>query len=315
MRKGNGTMGSLSKKKKGRLSSLAVFLLVFLVFLLVFGGLCLWMVVKINQERREAGVSAPAAASSTSQSIAFTSEDERDLFLVTVDEEAQGFVAVHTDPANARIRTLAIPRETLVEVGTAEKRLFEVYASDGARQAQEAVSRLIGLTFDNYAVLTYDKAETLLGKLDKGVLFTIPEDLNYQSETPGESIQLRGGLTSLTASQVVSVLRYPTWNGGRKQQADVQAQLASAVINQYLVADRDLQADFDSFVGLLQSDIKISHFIAAKPGLEYLAARNTGSICASVSLDGQYTGSGEAMAFRMADDAPAKLEAVFGNEP
>ena len=313
MGKVGGEMASLSGKKKGRLSSLAVFLLVFLVFLLVFGGLCLWMVGKINQERRGTA-SAPETASDSSLAVVFTAEDERDLFLVTVDDTAQGFVVVHADPANARIRTLSIPRDTLVETGTSQKRLFEVYASDGVRKAQDAVSRLLGLSFDNYAVITYDKAEKLLGQLDKGVLFTIPEDLDYQSDTPGESIHIPGGLTSLTASQAISVLRYPSWNGGRKQQADVQAQLTSAVINQYLVAGRDLQKDFDTFVGAAQSDIKISQFLEAKPGLEYLAARNTGGICASVSLDGQYTGSGEAMAFQMAEDAPAKLEAVFGNK-
>lgn len=308
-------MATIRKKnRKGRLNSLVVFLLVFLVFLLVFGGLCLWTVVKINKERQGADTAPAESSSSTNPSATFTNEDARNLFLVTVDEEAQGFIVIHTDPAKARVRTLAIPRDTLVDVGTQQKRLHEVYASDGVRQAQSAVADLCGLSFQNYAVLTYENAEKLLNRLDKGVLFTVPENLKYQSETPGESIDIKAGLTNLTASQVIDILRYPSWNGGLKQQADVQAQLASAVINQYLVPDRDLQADFDNFIGYLQADIKISQFVAAKSGLEYLAARNTGNICASVSLDGEYTGSGDTLAFQMAEDAPAKLQPTFGNE-
>ena len=39
------------KKTKRRMSNALIFLLAFIVFLLVFGGLCLWAVVKINEER------------------------------------------------------------------------------------------------------------------------------------------------------------------------------------------------------------------------------------------------------------------------
>ena len=51
--KGGKTMALFEKKKKkGRVSNAVVFLLAFILFLLVFGGLCLWAVVKINEERR-----------------------------------------------------------------------------------------------------------------------------------------------------------------------------------------------------------------------------------------------------------------------
>lgn len=40
------------KKKKGRASSLVVFLLVFVLFLVIFGGLCLWAIVRLNQDMR-----------------------------------------------------------------------------------------------------------------------------------------------------------------------------------------------------------------------------------------------------------------------
>lgn len=297
------------KKRKGKVSSVVVFLIAFLLFLVVFGGLCLWAVMKINQERRP-GTSSAASAQST---VAYTQEDARNLFLVTTDGAAQGFLAVRADPANSRIRILAVPRDTTVDVGTSQQRLYELYADQGVQKAQSVVGGLLNLEFDNYAVITYDNIERWINQLGDGLEFTLPENLEYEDAESGYSINLAGGPRVLTASQTVRVLRYPRWHGGRKQQADVQAQLLAAMFNQYFLSSRDLEADFDNFIGLLQTDIKVSHFVSAKPMLEYLASRNTGELAAAVSLEGTYVGSGDNIRFELADDAVSRLRTVFAN--
>lgn len=297
------------KKRKGKVSSVVVFLIAFLLFLVVFGGLCLWAVMKINQERRP-GTSSAASAQST---VAYTQEDARNLFLVTTDGAAQGFLAVRADPANSRIRILAVPRDTTVDVGTSQQRLYELYADQGVQKAQSVVGSLLNLEFDNYAVITYDNIERWINQLGDGLEFTLPENLEYEDAESSYSINLAGGPRVLTASQTVRVLRYPRWHGGRKQQADIQAQLLAAMINQYFLSSRDLEADFDNFIGLLQTDIKVSHFVSAKPMLEYLASRNTGELAAAVSLEGSYVGSGDNIRFELADDAVSRLRAVLGN--
>ena len=167
------------KKRTKRLSSLAIFLLAFVLFVTVFGGLCLWAVVKINEQRRVGAGDSSSAPISTDPAATFTEEDARNLFLVTVDTDAQGFIVVRTDPANTRIRTLAIPRETTVDVGTSQTRMFELYASGGATATRDAAAKLLGMEFQNYAVLTYSNTEKLLKKLDGGLIFTLPEDLDY----------------------------------------------------------------------------------------------------------------------------------------
>lgn len=225
------------KKRTKRLSSLAIFLLAFVLFVTVFGGLCLWAVVKINEQRRVGAGDSSSAPISTDPAATFTEEDARNLFLVTVDTDAQGFIVVRTDPANTRIRTLAIPRETTVDVGTSQTRMFELYASGGATATRDAAAKLLGMEFQNYAVLTYSNTEKLLKKLDGGLIFTLPEDLDYQNPSTGATLKLTGGSRNLTPSQVVDVMRYPNWHGGRKQQADIQAQLTAALINQYMKAD------------------------------------------------------------------------------
>lgn len=302
------------RKKKGRISSALLFLLVFILFLLVFGGLCLWAVVKINEERGQLSSSSDA---STVPTVPFGATDARNLLIVTIDgNEPQGFVVLRTDPAHTRMRTLALPRETEVAAGTELTRLAELYQSSGGRGAAQAVGKLLGLTFHNYAVIDYDGLEKMITYLENGVIFQLPEDIDYQSPDGAYRLQLQGGPRTLTAAQAVNLLRYPGWNGGRKQRADIQAQLMAAVLNQYMVESRvkRLENDFTRFVNLTKmSDIRVSDYNSGREGLEYLVKRNSGAICAAVSLHGEYVGSGEAVRFCMDDDANRQLGAAFGD--
>ncbi len=63
------------KRKKGRVSNAVVFLLAFILFLIVFGGLCLWAVVKINEERRANNSSVANGFDSSSQGTDFDESD------------------------------------------------------------------------------------------------------------------------------------------------------------------------------------------------------------------------------------------------
>ena len=60
------------KKRTKRLSSLAIFLLAFVLFVTVFGGLCLWAVVKINEQRRVGAGDSSSAPISTDPAATFT---------------------------------------------------------------------------------------------------------------------------------------------------------------------------------------------------------------------------------------------------
>lgn len=80
------------------MSSVAIFLLAFVLFVTVFGGLCLWAVVKINEQRREGAGASSAAVASADPAASFTQEDAHNLFLITTDTDAQGFIVVRADP-------------------------------------------------------------------------------------------------------------------------------------------------------------------------------------------------------------------------
>ena len=295
------------KKKRGRVSSVLVFLLAFIVFLLVFGGLCLWAVVKINEERDKSSVSSLASDVS---GIVFEPEDARNLLIILADSNAaDGFVLIRMDPAAGRLYTLALPRETNAVVGTNQARLSELYDTGGPQAVKEAVAALLDMDMDNYAVLTYANLEKMVTYFNNGIIFDLTEAVNFQSEDGKLFLQLDQGKQTLSATQASKLLRVTNWQGGRRQRARVTADLTAAFINQYLVSGRSdkAQQDFERLVNLVRTDIRVSHFNQAKPALRELAARNSGAVCTALTVEGEYTGSGDKLTFHLSESLPAPL--------
>lgn len=308
-------MALFHKKKKKhfskRANNMLVFLLAFITFLVVFGGICLWAVVKINDERRS---SEPSSSSSGSETIQFDETDARNLLIVTTDEDQpQGFVVVRTNPAKSRVTTLAVPRDTVVDYKTSEIRLYELAVQQGIPVARDAMTKLFDLKIDNYIVISYENIEKMVDYFESGIILKLDEDLDYRNDK--FSVSIDGGLRTLSASQAVKVLRYPVWRGGRKQRADIQAQMTAALMNQYMRSSRQEAADDDfSFLVNLASktDILVSHYSSAKTGLAHLAERNDGSICSAITLPGEYQGSGDAIRYYAADDIQKTLKSSLG---
>lgn len=300
-----------SPKRKKRVSGVLVFLLAFLLFIVVFGGISLWAVYRINRERTAAASSLSSAAVTTA---AYLPEDARSLLIALTDEEQlEAFVVLRSDPANTRMRTLALPRETEMEYGIEQLPLSELYRKHGIRETEEAISKMFGLSFDNYAVLSYDGLKNMINYLENGVVFTITENLQYSSEE--YSIDMKGGVRTLTADQVLDVLRYPNWSSGS---AVVHAQMIAAVINQYVTEYRSqrLEEDFKKFSNLCStSDLYMQNYREAADGLQFLAMRNkSASICSAIQISGKYVVSSNAVRFIPDDDAAQKLRSVFANQ-
>lgn len=310
------TRRSNPSQKRRRVNNVVIFLVVFILFLVVFGLVCLWAVLKLNEEHRQQSGSNTASQGSLS-TVQYTEADARNLFLVTVDgSEPAGFVVLRTDPANVRIRTMALPVETELADGTTLTTLKAYYQEKGAKESAAAVGSLLGLDFQNYAVITYANLEKMMGYFGNGVIFDIPENLSYQDTGTGYFIEMDGGRRTLTAPQMLNVLRYPQWNGGRRQTAEIQAQMVAAILNQYLVPARaaKLDADFSQFVNLVQhSDMRRSDFVAALEGIAYLLSRNTeGHLCSTISAPGEFVGGGDDLRFCLVEDVEPQLRSSLG---
>ncbi len=292
---------SKPKKRKKRASSLLVFGLTFLLFLVVFGGVLAWGMMEFTRQ-----ITPPVSSSSGTSVNAptYSEADTRRLLIVTEqNKQAQGFVLVVSEPALARVRAIAIPRETTVAVGVEQTRLFELYTAQGITAVRDSLAAALGVTVDHYAIITYANIEKAVAHFDNSLLFTLPETLSYTDESGGYTIKLTSGAHMLTGSQVTGVLAYPAGHGGRRQRATVQAQVVAAMINQYLTVGRaeKRDRDFTALVNLVRSDIYASQYHADKAAIEFLASRNNGSLCTALSANGEYIGNGEAMRFELSE--------------
>ena len=296
------------RKKKGRASSVMVFLLVFVLFLAIFGGVCLWAVV---QNRRPAD--GASSGSSEEGGAAFTQADVRWLFVAMQDgDEPRGFLAVRADHGAGRIHAVAVPKETEVTDGTALIRLDALFQKGGVTAARAAVEDLLGVSMSHYVSMTYANVEKLLQYYDSSLQFTLTEDLDYREGN--YFIKMSSGRYTLTPKQAVDILRYPNWqHKGLQQQADIHAEMLAALVNQYLTAARadQLEADFSKIADIARTDIRISHFTEYRECLRALAGANGGDICTAVSLEGRYVGSGDEKRFA-ADGAAEQILGLFG---
>lgn len=277
------------------------FLVTFLVFLALFGGVMVWGVTEYWQQNH--GDDTPDPTPSTTPTEPYTATATRRLLLITEDGgEAQGFVVLTAEPAAARVEATAFPRETAVIVGTEQTRLFELYNSDDVAAVKTAVETLFGESIDNWAVISYANVQRLVTYLGDGVIFTLPEAVSYQT-ADGVTVNMKSGARTLSATQVTDLLRYSGWHGGRAARAEVQAQLAAALVNQYLTVSRfdEKDTDFHTIMNLCRSDILASQFAEARDGLLILARHNQRDIASARLADGEFVGAGDAMRFEPSD--------------
>lgn len=279
------------------------------VLLVLIGGLAAWGIWLVG--RGSATETSPPTADPVTGTAALQPAG-LSLLLITEDEgEAQGFVLVRLDPVNTRLRTVAFPRETADDNGD---RLFEVYDTRGAAGAAAFLRELTGFGADHCGVLTYDGLEELLNRAPAGLTFTLPENLRY--DMADYTIRLDGGTQRLSPTQVTDVLRYPAWNGGRLQRTAIQAQVIAACINQFFTADAMVEdAGYNAFAGVADTDWLRDAYMAVRPTLQTLAEKNTGEICAALSLPGTYTGEGQELRFAIATPLGTALRSAFGDTP
>lgn len=287
-------------------------LLLFVLFFILFGGLSAWVIWSMSREAVQETDTVPQSMTAQEE---YSETDARTLLLITEDEgEAQGFVLVRFDPSSARMRTLALPRETVAaQGGKNEKRLYELYKTQHGAGMETYIEQLTGFPLDFYAVLSYDGLEELLNLAQDGLTFTLPENLKY--EMAGYTIQIGGGEQVLSATQVTDVLRYPAWNGGRPQRAAVQAQVISACINQYFTADA-MQDDhgYEACIAAADTNVLREAYYASREALTAVASRNKGDVCQSLSVSGEYKGDGNNVRFYLDAAINPAVRSAFGAE-
>lgn len=306
--KGRGVVARTTGKKRAMRSSV-VFLVTFAAFLVLFGGVMIWGVSEYwrQSNQNETPVTPTTPPTGAAASAGFSAADTRRLLLVVEENgAAQGFVLLCAEPAAARMRATPLPRETAVLVGTTQTRLSDLYRTGGTAAVREPVEALLDTTVDHTAVITYEGIRRLVTYLGEGVIFTLPEAVNYTA-ADGTAVTMKSGARTLSAAQVTDLCAYDQWSGGRRMRAEMLGELTAAIINQYWRPARfdERDTDFQAIMGIWRSDILASQFAAARDGLLFLAQRNQNDICTVQKPTGEFVGAGDAVRFEWAENADA----------
>lgn len=254
------------------------FVLAFIALALAVAVLIAWLIIGYHR-------SAPTAIpeqepSSPTEEIEVVTDIGRCLVILDL-EDTHHFLLVQTDPVKARISTVHIPANLVVENTT----LGSTLKKHGSPQAVRAVAKALELPMTHYITLDTDGIENFVNQFENGITYTLPEAITYTDEN-GISARLTAAEHALTGSQVVGILRYDHWKKNSNRTA-VATGLVCALLDQYLTDGFPLRSYFGLLANEAVTDLRIDNFNAYHTALTHLAQSNTGGICRIADLPGK----------------------------
>lgn len=159
-------------------------------------------------------------------------------FLVVGRDTAGGgntdtMMLVTYDTVNKTLHGMSLPRDTMVNVSTNNKKLNAVYnynrGKDKATQVERGmtalksqVAKLTGILPDYYVMLEWEAVGELVDALG-GVYFDVPFNMDYDDPTPGQDLHIhqKAGYRKLTGDDAMQVIRHRKNNDGSHSGGDV----------------------------------------------------------------------------------------------
>lgn len=266
------TTEEYQKKRKSRL-----FLAAFFSFVVVFGGLSLFilgypsgfdlkqMIGKPDdpdQTGRSDGVETvlPEISGRAVFLLACGSDDGKTLYLaalVGADMDRQRFTVSMLDPgaqANAGSRSVS---------------LQEHYRMGGVGELRLAAEQLAGVKADRYLYATEKGFKAVLRALGNGVVLDVPTKIDYRGSD--FTLRLQPGEQTLNAETLLKWIKYE--GGGREAQMERQAQMFCASFDQFISIEHVRDADqlFKEIINEVDSDISMLDYTNHRVYLEVLA--------------------------------------------
>ena len=191
------------------------------------------------------------------------------------------FILVQSNAAAQTVTSMAVPSTITDENGNT---LTDLLTKHGAKQVIETLSVALELSVEHYISWSPKGMQSFLDELHNGVMFTLPEAIQYTDEN-AVTIRLNAGEQKLTGEQTAAVLQYTAWSDSALLQ-NTAPQLIAAVINQYVTPDQSLDGFFAALADTAQTDLRIDNYNAFRPTLVHLAQGNNGALCRCLSLIG-----------------------------
>ena len=173
-----------------------------------------------------------------------------------MNPRADAIVLVSLDQSTGRLRTMSIPRGTLVTTNDGEqKQLKMVYESGGIKDTVVAVRELLGITVHQYVVLDSAALAELIDTLG-GVDIYVETKMDYEDPEAGLYIHLPQGYQHMDGETAAKYLRYRSGDLGDIGRVQRQHRFVSAVYGRVL--NVDTIAKLPDLVTLLQTRVNTS---------------------------------------------------------
>ena len=260
------------KRKKTRL-----FLLAFFSFVIVFGGLSLFilgysagfdldkMIGKPEDPETTDAAGAvesllPEISGHATFLLACGADDGQTLHMVALvgaDMDEQLFSVYTLDPSMQ------------VKAGSRNLSLQEHYQLGGIGELQLAVEDATGVKADRYIYAAEKGFKAVLRALGNGVALDVASEIDYRGED--FTLRLQPGEQTLNADTLLKWIKYT--GGGRAAQLERQSQMLCAALDQLINVEnvRDADSLFKEIVNQVESDISMLDYTEHRVYLEVLA--------------------------------------------
>ena len=112
------------------------------------------------------------------------------------------------DTQNEKLNVVSIPRDTLVNVSWAVKKINSVYSStDGINGRMDELEDIMGFRIDSYGVVNLEAFKKIVDTIG-GVYYDVPVDMQYYDTTQDLDINIVAGNQWLDGEKALQVVRY-----------------------------------------------------------------------------------------------------------
>ncbi len=212
-----------TKKKKKRRSQAPIALVYFItmiIFLVIIGLVSFYMLKKTGVLFGDDDKNKAVSENPTYNTFLARVNSKNVLVEMTI---------VRVAPDAQKIVVIPVSAFTVNESG---KTLREVYEAKGIKSVENAVEKMFGMTFTNYATVSNTSFETICDIIG-GIAYAPDEELYYLSQDNDENdISLPAGeLSQLSGRQIRLICQYPVFKEGRGGNMKFLGTAVSSLIN------------------------------------------------------------------------------------
>ena len=257
-----------AKKLKYRYFFLS-FAVAFLVLSLVF-----WVLMQLVHPRQAQALAEAAQTGNAEPAYVPTAQDALTVLFIGMQNVGTGnagtYVLARFDPAGGRVPIVSFPAETLVQNGTRQQTLAEVYKYGGAEHTRRCLAQTLGIAIDRYVrmdVNAFIACAAAIGSVE----YDLPQPLTIGEG--GMRVVMQQGRQLLDGKKVADMIRYDRYEGGELTRCEQTTALAAAIVNQRMdiALSTVIDSIFSKIVNAVDTNISYPDYDSRKQAAAFLA--------------------------------------------